>query len=109
MTHRRVLPVHYFDPGTGIYQASELLPGWEQENGDYVYRVPTNATFENPAPVKVKGEVAVFNEKERRWYHIKDHRGEIWFDYADRPVQIVRPGDPNDWKLAPVPRNARTA
>jgi len=100
MAERGMLPIYYYD-ANGVYAHKEMLRGYFQENGDIVYHVPRNATFENPWWDRQvnEGTVAVFDEKARVWYHVEDHRGETWFNHRDEPEAIKRIGNPKDWGL----------
>lgn len=100
MVERGTLAIYYYD-ANGVYTHREMLRGYFQDNGDCVYHVPRNATFENPwwnGSLR-PGTVAVFDEKLRVWNHIEDHRGETWFDRRDEPQKINRIGNPLTWGL----------
>lgn len=97
---RGLLAIYHYDDN-GVFRFREMLSGFPAENGDYVYHVPRNATFENPwwqSDINT-GTVAVFDEKMRVWFHVPDHRGEVWFNHRDEPEAINRIGDPAAWGL----------
>lgn len=86
------------------FAGQRVVDGERHYNGDMHFRLMKNETLTEP-PIVADGEVAVFLERLNEWTVVSDHRGETWFDWADRPQLIVRPGNPEEWGLRKEPRH----
>lgn len=73
--------------------------------GEVVYRVPACATLTEPPPDPPPPRKLVYLQSTGHWIEVSDHRGETWFDYANRPTTIERLGDPSHWGLSRVDRS----
>lgn len=70
--------------------------------GETIYRVPKCTTLIEPPPTVPSGKRAVFIERTGSWIVVSDHRGETWYDYANRPHVIERLGNPELWGMRPT-------
>jgi hypothetical protein len=94
----RTLIAYKFDGRTGVWCGTREVRGERYGNGDRVYILKLNETFEEP-PDTEAGEVAVFLETTRKWFAVQDHRGETWVDTGGNPQLIGRVGNPAEWGL----------
>ena len=99
----RELTAYRYDRTSGIFCGRRQVAGQRMPNGDWVYLLKVHETMEEP-PIVEDGQVAVFLERTRSWVTVKDHRGEIWFDWKGRPQLIGRAGDPAEWGLRKSPQ-----
>lgn len=94
------LACYRYDKKFNAFVGVLLVAPQHYADGRLVYELPPHATLVE-APYVDEGEAAVFLEKTQTWVIVSDHRGEVWIDYAGRPVAVDRLGDPASWGMFP--------